>query len=69
MMITKLGVISGEILTMLEAQGPMTVKEFEIALREKKDVILMCIGSLIRLGLIEAEYTSGSTFYRQIKTS
>lgn len=69
-MITKIGVRSGEIVTLLEeVKGPLTVKEIEVYLGEEKDVILMCIGALIRGGLIEAEDINGSTFYRLFKNT
>lgn len=67
-MITKLGLISGEIITTLEeVRGPLTLKEIEVYLGEKKDVILMSLGSLIRQGLIETEYTNETMFYRYTK--
>tara|TARA_B100000745_G_scaffold255948_1_gene178671 strand:- start:777 stop:1001 length:225 start_codon:yes stop_codon:yes gene_type:complete len=64
-MITKIGVTSGEILSLLEeVKGPLTVKEIEVYLGEEKDIILMCIGCLIREGLVEAEQANGTPFYR-----
>ncbi len=64
-MIKKIGVTSGEIITLLEEiKGPLTVKEIEVYLGEEKDIILMSIGCLIREGLLEADLTNGTAFYR-----
>ena len=64
-MMTKIGLISGEIITVLEeVKGPLTMKEIQVYLGEETDVILMSIGCLIREGLLEVVKTNGSAFYR-----
>jgi len=69
-MITKIGVTSGEIITLMEeVKGPLTVKEIEVYLGEEKDVILMCLGCLIREGLVKAEQANGTPFYRLKKNT
>jgi len=63
-MITKIGVTSGEILTLLEeVERPLTVKEIGVYLGEEKDVVLMSIGCLIRQGLLGAEVSEGDPTY------
>ena len=59
-MITKIGIVSGEILTILERMNrPMSIKSFESFLDEPSEMILMSIGWLAREGYIHLEMVEG----------
>lgn len=59
-MITKLGIISGEILAVLEtAQGPVTSQDLAAYLNQPTDEILMSIGCLVREGFVQVEAVNG----------
>lgn len=67
-MITKLGVTSGDILTLFdEVKGPLRIREIEVYLGEPKEIILMSLGWLIREGLVNSEYVNGEQFYYTTK--
>jgi len=54
-MITKLGIILGEILTLFsEVKGPLCAREIEVHLGESSEVILMSLGWLIREGMVSS---------------
>ena len=62
-MITKLGIVSGEILTILEkVNRPMCIKGLESSLEEPNDVILMSVGWLAREGYVHIEVVEGECF-------
>ena len=54
-MFTRIGIVAGKILTLLEEEGdsPLSIKELELYLDEPGDVILMSVGWLIRERLIQ----------------
>jgi len=67
-MITKLGIISGEILTLFgEVKGPLCVREIEAYLGESKDIVLMCLGWLIREGMVNSTTMNEEPFYYPIR--
>ena len=50
-MITKLGIVAGEILTVLEEkQKPVSLEEVEAKIQHSNDIILMAFGWLVREG-------------------
>ena len=51
-MITKLGIIAGEILQLLEGNSEILLSELKLKLDMKEDVVLMSIGWLAREGHI-----------------
>lgn len=54
-LMTTLGIISGEALTLLERNGAMSLRSLIRELPWAMPVITMAIGSLVREGLIKAE--------------
>lgn len=55
-MITKIGIISGEIITLLEdVNRSVLVAELEFCLEEPNDLILMSLGWLARQGIIHID--------------
>lgn len=53
-LMTMLGIVSGEILTRLEQQGQVTVRQLARDLPWPTSLVMMAVGSLIREGLIQA---------------
>lgn len=69
-MITKLGIISGEILTLLsEVERPLTVMELGNHIKETKEDVLMSLGWLIREGHVHVENREGTYSFYQTKNS
>lgn len=59
-MITETGIISGEILELLESKsGPPSISEIKLALDERMDLINMSIGWLIREGYVTVTVKNG----------
>jgi len=67
-MITKLGIISGEILTLFsEVKDPLCAREIEVHLGEPSDVVLMSLGWLIREGMVSSEIVDEEHCYYPIR--
>ena len=64
-MITQIGIVSGEILTLFddEVNSPLTLKEIDLRLNENRDDILMSLGWLEREGYLYIKKFTGSDFY------
>ena len=63
-MIMKIGITSGEIISILEEENaPLTLVEIEMLVKESKDTVLMSMGWLIRERLVHAEIINGTCFY------
>lgn len=59
-MITKIGIVSGEILMLLDRNArPLSLGDIESRSEESRDLILMSLGWLIREGYIYSEYRDG----------
>jgi len=59
-MVTKIGIVSGAIITLLEeVSRPLNVEELEFYLEESYEIILMCVGWLARQGIIHIEKRQG----------
>ena len=55
-MMTKIGIISGEIIAFLEREKrPLCVDELQFHLEEPREIILMSLGCLVRDGLAHIE--------------
>jgi hypothetical protein len=55
-MVTRIGIVSGEIITFLEeVNRPLVVGELEFFLEEPHELILMSLGWLARQGIIHIE--------------
>ena len=55
-MITRIGIISGEIITLLEeSKCSMTVQKLSYLLKEPQEWVLMSVGWLLREGYLSAE--------------
>lgn len=66
-MITKLGIVSGEILTLLsEVKGPLCVHEIEVYIEEPSDVVLMSLGWLIREGMVSSVLMNEEHYYHSV---
>jgi hypothetical protein len=62
-MMTRIGIVAGEILTLLErSNSPVTLKEIELHVDEPVDVILMSIGWLARESYIFIQAKEGVSF-------
>lgn len=62
-MITEIGIISGEILDLLETKSvPLSIREIKFALDEPMDLINMSIGWLIREGYVNVSVKNGEGF-------
>jgi len=63
-MIMKIGIIAGEIISILEKENaPLTLVEIEMLVKESKDTVLMSMGWLIRERLVHIEMVEGICFY------
>ena len=63
-MIMKIGITSGEIISILEEENaPLTLVEIEMLVKESKNILLMSMGWLIRERLVHAEIINGTCFY------
>jgi hypothetical protein len=63
MMMTKLGIISGEILTLLEEKKrPLRFKEIGEYIDEPRELIDMSLGWLTREGLTDIEWENNQDF-------
>ena len=63
-MIMKIGITSGEIISILEEENaPLTLVEIEMLVNESKGTILMSMGWLIRKHLVHTEIINGTCFY------
>ncbi|MCD4780665.1 MAG: winged helix-turn-helix domain-containing protein [Candidatus Omnitrophica bacterium] len=63
MMMTKLGIISGEILTLLEEKKrPLRFKEIDEYIDEPRELIDMSLGWLTREGLTDIEWENDQDF-------
>ena len=68
-MITKLGVVSGEILTLFsEVKGPLCVRDIEVYLGEPSDIILMSLGWLIREGMVASVTMNEEHYYHLVRS-
>jgi len=62
-MVIRLGIIAGEILTMLEEiEGPVCVEEGESLMQYPNDIILMGLGWLVREGHIHVRQKDNKHF-------
>ena len=60
-MITKIGIVAGEVITVLEEiSRPLCVEELEFYLEESYELVLMSLGWLVRKGIIHIEHKQGS---------
>lgn len=68
-MITKLGIVSGEILTLFsEVKKSLCVRDIEVYLGEPTDVVLMSLGWLIREGMVSSVLMDDEHFYHTVRT-
>ncbi len=64
----KLGIVSGEILTLFsEVKDPLCVREIKVYLGEPSDVVLMSLGWLIREGMVNSVIMNEEYFFRPVK--
>ena len=55
-MITTIGIVAGDILSLLEeANGPLVIKDLVKSIAASEDIILMSVGWLVREGLIKCD--------------
>jgi len=66
-MITKIGIVSGEILNFLEGtEHPVTLKAIIKGVGETKDIVLMSIGWLAREGYLQVEEVDGEYYVSKV---
>ena len=64
MMIMKIGITVGEIITILEEENaPLTLIEIEMLVKASKNILLMSMGWLIRERLVHIEIVDNICFY------
>jgi len=66
-LITKLGMIEGEILSHLETEGPTNVQDLLSRLPWRSESLLMAIGSLIRQGLVRGIQQNTDLLLEQVR--